>query len=82
MKKSKFKKLKLNKSSISKLDQAKIGGAIAAETCEGPCQGGTGCCIAGPAEPCFSENGAASCGWICAIGSGWTYTYTWSSPAN
>ena len=76
MKKSKFKKLKLNKSSISKLEQAKIGGAPA-QTCESPCIGGTDCCVA--PEPCFSENGAASCQWICAFGP--TYTYTWSSPA-
>ena len=67
MKKSKFKKLKLNKESISKLAQAKIGGAIEAETCEGPCQGGTGCCIPGPAPKCYTEHGGPSCGWICIL---------------
>ncbi|KAB8154885.1 hypothetical protein EZY14_003115 [Kordia sp. TARA_039_SRF] len=69
MKKTKFNKLKLNKESISKLDQAKIGGAVPAETCEGPCQGGTGCCNPGePIEKCYTEHdGGASCGWICIL---------------
>ncbi|WP_298515846.1 hypothetical protein [uncultured Kordia sp.] len=44
MKKSKFRKLKLSKESISKLEQSKIGGVVPAGTCEGPCEGGTGCC--------------------------------------
>jgi hypothetical protein len=44
MKKSKFQKLCLEKKTISKLDQSKIGGADIAQTCESPCIWGTTCC--------------------------------------
>jgi hypothetical protein len=76
MKKKNLKSLNLNKKAISDFSNvSKTGGAEVSErrtNCD-VCPG-----IA-PAEPCFSHNDAASCGWICAIGSGWTYTYTWSS---
>jgi hypothetical protein len=45
MKKQHLKILTLNKKSISNLNDL-IGGAAPAQTCEGPCQGGTGCCEA------------------------------------
>lgn len=51
MKKQNLKSLKLNKKSISDLttlvggaDAHGNGNAVPAETCEGPCKGGTGCC--------------------------------------
>lgn len=43
MKKRNLKSLKLNKKSISNL----TSGATPAQTCEGPCKGGTGCCEGG-----------------------------------
>ncbi|MEM6684571.1 MAG: hypothetical protein AAF617_02155 [Bacteroidota bacterium] len=44
MKQKKLNGLKLNKQSISNFDATKIVGG---ETCESPCQGGTGCCETG-----------------------------------
>ncbi len=59
MKKKNLKSLKLNKKSISNLHSMK--GAAPAQTCEGPCQNGTGCCHA----PCVTHNGGNSCQWFC-----------------
>ena len=42
MKKKNFKTLQLNKKAITKFSIQ--GGKVPAETCEGPCQNGTGCC--------------------------------------
>ena len=46
MKRKKISILKLNKKSISNL-QNNLSGGYNAQTCEGPCQGGTTCCSEG-----------------------------------
>jgi hypothetical protein len=45
MKKQNLKNLNLKKSSISKLTS--VTGGNVGQTCEGPCQGGTECCVPG-----------------------------------
>lgn len=62
MKKRNITSLKLNKSTIFQLGN--IFGGLNAETCEGPCQGGTGCCNWGtrncPREPVTGNTGIFS----------------------
>ncbi|MGH1387957.1 hypothetical protein [Kordia sp.] len=59
MKKKNLKSLKLNKKFVANFNELAGGKA---GTCEGPCQGGTGCCNGGNSGLCVSETvGAEHC---------------------
>ncbi len=47
MKKRNVKKLSLTTSTITNLQSDALKGKGDARTCEGPCQGGSGCCTTG-----------------------------------
>ncbi|MGH1387954.1 hypothetical protein [Kordia sp.] len=58
MKKQQIKSLRLNKKFVASMNGSILGGKAA--TCEGPCQGGTGCCN-GATSLCVSETGGYNC---------------------
>lgn len=54
MKKKSLKKLSLKVNTISNLESSALKGG---ETCESPCQGGTGCCNGGGGNDDHSDGG-------------------------
>ena len=70
MKKNNLKSLTIKKQLVSSLQESINGGDVS-RTAGVPLGGKTT-----KPKPCYSDNGAHSCGWVCAAGP--SYTYTWS----